>query len=43
MAARELVPVMLAVIMPEDRHWGSFEAWLQPNVEGMYNYLVSQQ
>lgn len=39
---RSLEQIKAAVTMDEYSHWGSFAAWQQPNVEGMYNYLGAQ-
>lgn len=36
---RSLDQIKRAVTMPEYRQWGSYDAWQQPNVEGMYHYL----
>lgn len=36
---RSLEQIKAAVTMPDYSHWGSYEVWQQPNVEGMYQYL----
>ena len=31
--------IKAAIKMPEYRNWGSYDAWQQPNVQGMINYV----
>jgi len=37
-----LEEIQAQVTMEEYSHWGSYDGWQQPNVEGMYNYLSHQ-
>lgn len=37
-----LEEIQAQVTMEEYSHWGSYDGWQQPNVEGMYNYLSNQ-
>lgn len=39
---KSLEQIKAEVTMSEYSHWGSYGGWQQPNVEGMYNYLIAQ-
>ncbi|MEK9649094.1 MAG: hypothetical protein VW337_08285 [Gammaproteobacteria bacterium] len=39
---KSLEQIKAEVTMSEYSHWGSYGVWQQPNVEGMYNYLIAQ-
>jgi hypothetical protein len=39
---KSLERIKAEVTMSEYSHWGSYGGWQQPNVEGMYNYLIAQ-
>lgn len=41
-AGKSLEQIKSEVTMSEYSHWGSYGVWQQPNVEGMYNYLIAQ-